>query len=386
MNIVYICPNFPENLSRFCVQLHRHGVTVLGIGDAEYHDIDPEIRDSLSEYYRVSSLEDDDQVLQAGYYFKGKYGPIDRVESMQEYWIPLEAYLRDQLDVPGFKSDDLRVIHHKSLMKGKFKSAGLRSARGEVLKDEKQAKKFARKIGYPLILKPEYKTERGTTYKIENEEDLNSFLALKEDHPYLMEEFIKGELVTYDGLIDDSGKVVFSTMMKFPRQIIDVVKKDTHLCYFIKREVSADIRKAGEKIIKTFDLSNTFFHFEFFITDRWKKLYALEIHTRPPGLLTTDMWNYAYDIDIYDKWARFVSQGIWEDPGPVKYFVGYVGRKNHIDYHHSHEEVLEYCWPGLVHYEKIPAVFHDLGGDIAYIVRAEELEELLPSIEYIQSC
>lgn len=38
----------------------------------------------------------------------------------------------------------------------------------------------------------------------------------------------------------------------------------------------------------------------FFRNDR---IVALEVNTRPPVGLTTDMFNYANDIDIYGEWA-----------------------------------------------------------------------------------
>ena len=60
MNFVYISPNFPENHWHFCDRLRRNGVTVLGIGDCPYDDLRRELKESLNEYYKVSSLENYD--------------------------------------------------------------------------------------------------------------------------------------------------------------------------------------------------------------------------------------------------------------------------------------------------------------------------------------
>ena len=62
MNVVFISPHFPLYFHNFCSQLKIRGVNVLGIGDASYQEISKETKDSLSEYYRVGSLENYDEV------------------------------------------------------------------------------------------------------------------------------------------------------------------------------------------------------------------------------------------------------------------------------------------------------------------------------------
>ena len=56
-NFVFISPNFPDNYWNFCRRLKENGLNVLGIGDCPYDDLTAELRSSLNEYYKVSSLE-----------------------------------------------------------------------------------------------------------------------------------------------------------------------------------------------------------------------------------------------------------------------------------------------------------------------------------------
>ena len=63
MNVVFISPHFPLYFHNFCSRLKIRGVNVLGIGDASYQEISKETKDSLSEYYRVDSLENYDEVI-----------------------------------------------------------------------------------------------------------------------------------------------------------------------------------------------------------------------------------------------------------------------------------------------------------------------------------
>ena len=69
MNFVFISPNFPHTYWQFCDRLKKRGVNVLGIGDASYDSLDRSLRDSLTEYYRVSSMENYDEMLRAIGYF-----------------------------------------------------------------------------------------------------------------------------------------------------------------------------------------------------------------------------------------------------------------------------------------------------------------------------
>ena len=65
MNFIFISPNFPQTYWNFCDRLRRRGVTVLGIGDASYDSLEPQLKGALNEYYRVDSLEVYEAVFKA---------------------------------------------------------------------------------------------------------------------------------------------------------------------------------------------------------------------------------------------------------------------------------------------------------------------------------
>ena len=118
MNFIFISPNFPRTYWQFCDRLRQNGVTVLGIGDAAYDGLEAELKDSLTEYYKVGSLEDYDQVYRAVAFFAFKYGKIDWIESLNEYWLEQDARLRTDFNVKtGIQADRISFIKEKSLMK-----------------------------------------------------------------------------------------------------------------------------------------------------------------------------------------------------------------------------------------------------------------------------
>ena len=73
MNFVFISPAFPENYYNFCNSLKINNVNVLGIGDTPYEQLTNNVKNSLTEYYKVNSLENYDEVYKAVAFFAFKY-------------------------------------------------------------------------------------------------------------------------------------------------------------------------------------------------------------------------------------------------------------------------------------------------------------------------
>ena len=99
MNFVFISPHFPHTYWQFCQWLSKNGVRVLAIADVHYDLLQPELKESLTEYYRVGSLENYDEVYRGVAYFAYRYGRIDWIESNNEYWLEQDAQLRTDFNV-----------------------------------------------------------------------------------------------------------------------------------------------------------------------------------------------------------------------------------------------------------------------------------------------
>ena len=55
----------PQNFQQFTIELANKGITVLGIGQEPYEQLDEPLRNSLTEYFRVDNLENIDEVKRA---------------------------------------------------------------------------------------------------------------------------------------------------------------------------------------------------------------------------------------------------------------------------------------------------------------------------------
>lgn len=85
-------------------ELKKNGMNVLGIGDQPYEELNPELKENLHEYYKVSNLENYDEVYRGVAFLIFKYGPIDWLESNNEYWLERDARLRTAFHITsGFQ-------------------------------------------------------------------------------------------------------------------------------------------------------------------------------------------------------------------------------------------------------------------------------------------
>ncbi len=210
MNVVILSPHFPPNYVQFSVWLRRLGVNVLGIADEPYEKLSPELREALAEYYYVDDMHNYDQILRACGHFTHRHGKIDRFESHNEYWLETDARIRTDFNVYGIRLDEIPKIRYKSQMKKVFEKAGIPVARGVLVKTPERARRFVGDVGYPVVAKPDGGVGAAATFKIHDDAEMESFFGQKPDVEYIMEEFVEGEICTFDGLTDRAATWSFS--------------------------------------------------------------------------------------------------------------------------------------------------------------------------------
>jgi biotin carboxylase len=384
MNYVFISPYFPDQFKYFCQELKNAGATVLGLGDNSFHNLSDELKSSLTEYYKVSDLHNYDELVRALGYFTYKYGKINRIDSLNEYWLETEAKLRTDFNIAGINMDQIENVRKKSKMKEVFKKAGIKVAAGEIITSEKSAKEFIKKYGYPVVAKPDAGVGALGTYKINNATDLKKFFETKLPSEYIMEEYISGTIYSFDGLVDKSGNIIFYTSHKYGQGIMETVNEDKHIVYYSLRKIPVKLEKAGRKVVQAFAITERFFHLEFFLTPE-NEFVALEVNMRPPGGYTTDMFNFANDFNIYQIWADLIVHNKTEIAYDRKYHCGYASRKFSINYKYSHHEVLAKYDEHISHHAHIAGVFRSALGDYGYIFRTENEKQIQEIADFIHA-
>lgn len=382
MNYVYFSPHFPNNYYPFVINLRKDGANVLGIGDAPFDQLSNSLKHHLTEYYRVSDMHNYDELLRAVGYFTHRYGKIDRFESHNEYWLETEAHIRTDFNIEGPKTSEIAWVKQKSLMKEIYQQAGIPVARGRIIRDYDDAQRLIAEVGTPVVAKPDKGVGAAATYKIHNEQDLQHFFSSKPPVDYLFEEFIQGQVVSFDGLVNQDGKVVFSTVDVFRQGVMETVNHDLDFFYYSLREIPQDLEEIGLRTVKAFNIHARFFHLEYFRTSDGR-IIALEVNMRPPGGLTTDMYNYANDFDIYAEYANMIVHNRFDVKVTRPYYCGYLGRKHHIHYALPHHEVLSEFTDLLVHHQPMSSILRNALGDYGYILRSPHLKDILAAEQVI---
>lgn len=392
MNFVFISPHVPHTYWEFCQRLKQNGVTVLGIADAPYEELPKELQESLTEYYRVANMEDYDQMYRAVAYFAFKYGKIDWIESNNEYWLQQDARLRTDFHVTtGIMSDKVDFIKEKALMKVFYAKGGVPSARQIKASEGYEAvKAFAQKTGYPIIAKPNVGVGASDTHKIHSDEELQAFYACDRSI-YVVEEFVTGDICSYDAVIDPKGTPLFESMTAWPPSIMDIVNKQLELTYYVDKDMPDALRALGRKTVAAFGITSRFVHLEFFRLDRDREglgkagdFVGLEVNMRPAGGYTPDMMNYAHSTDVYKIWADMVAFGENRTTQGEQFYCAYASRRDQYAYVHTHEEVLDKYAKAIVMCERLPEAFAPAMGQQMYTVKLRTLDEVHDFFNFVQ--
>ena len=384
-NFIFISPNFPTNYWKFCAELKKNGMNVLGIGDCPYNQLMPELRGSLNEYYKVSSLENYDEVFRAVAFLTYKHGKIDWLESNNEYWLERDAALRTAFNIEtGFKTADMQPVKFKSAMKAYYAKAGIKTARWHIVRDYTGCKDFVREVGYPVIVKPDNGVGASHTYKLKSDDELNYFFATKDETLYIMEEYVNGTVHTYDAIINSKGEPLFETGNVTMDSIMDIVNTRGNSCYYIEKNLPDAMRDVGRRTVAAFGVKSRFVHLEFFVLNEdqpalGKKgdILGLEVNMRPSGGFSADMFNFANSTDVYKIWADMVAydRSTLSSEGREHFYCCFCGRRDGKNFVMNHAAIMAKYGDRIKMVQRIPKALSDAMADMMYLANLRTEEE-----------
>lgn len=385
MNFLLISPHFPENFKPFAYELRKKGVNVLGIGDTPYQSLGAELQNALTEYYLVNDLEDTAEVKRAVAHLFFNHGPIDRIESHNEYWLELDAELREQFNVPGVRPDELRKTKYKSEMKKVFRKAGVPVVDGTVVYKKPDIERAINHLSLPVIAKPDNGVGSAATYKLQTDEDVRYFEENFDDSvPYFLEQMIASDrLGTYDGLLDSDGNIVFETSLVYSQPTLEFMDGKADMAYYILKEVDPKLAEYGRSIVREFGMKERFFHIEFFKMPDGD-FVALEYNNRLAGNFAVDMYNFSHSINLFKEYASIVmGESFSANPAVEKQLCVGVTRRDLYDYAHSSKQINEKYGKQIKLNQQMPTAFSELMGNQFFAILAETQEEVDEIIAYI---
>jgi hypothetical protein len=383
MNVLFLSPHFPPNFKHFVFALRDAGAKVLGMGDAPPHEVADELKGAMAEYVCVPDMFNRyDAMRDTAADLVKRHGTIDRVDSQNEHWLEHEARLREAFDIWGQRTIDLSRNRRKLGMKHLFREAGVPVAPAELVTSVEQCKAFANHWGFPLILKPDVGVGAAGAQRVDNMQQLEKALdPLPKDT--VIEKFVKGTIVTFDGLADRDSSPIFWTSHVYSSGIMEIVAQRLTFHYYNFRDIPPALEQHGRRIVQRFGVRERFFHIEFFETEAGK-YHALEINVRPPGGFSMDMMNYSADLDLYKIWARLVVHNENALKFERKYHFAHVGRRDEAKYKLNHEQITKDLPVKFVHHPHMPHLWRPVMGDSVYLIGDAKLETLRRGIEMIE--
>ncbi len=392
MNFIFISPQFPKHYWNFCDRLHKNGVNVLGIGDTPFSELREELKAALTEYYFVPNLGNYEEMFKAVAFFSFKYGKIDWLESNNEFWLEQDARLRTDFHITtGEQFENIGRIKNKSAMKIYYAKAGVPTARLHKITDLTAAKNFIAEVGYPVIVKPDVGVGASDTFKLENDEHLEKFFETLPEVPYVMEEFVTGDICSYDAILNSNSEPLLESMTVWPPSVMDIVLKKLDLSYYTAAYAPEKLCKVGRATAKAFGVKSRFVHLEFFRLTKAKAglsevgdFVGLEVNMRPAGGYTPDMMNFAHSTDVYQIWADMIT----DDKRKLKddgehFYCAYASRRDCHQYVHTHEEILSRYGKNIVMCERMPEMMVPQMGNQMYTAKLSDLQSTEEFIKFV---
>lgn len=327
-----------------------------------------------------------DWMIDTVQYIKNKYGEVDYAKSNNEYWLKNDSKLREWFNVKnGYRFNELETYQSKSKMKEFFNKAGVKTARYILVESLEKSLDFVSKVGYPVFAKPDSGVGASSTFKIHNEEELRNFHNQYLGEQYIMEEFLDGFIVSFDGIANSKSEVTIAFKETFPTPIAEVVTTNSGVFYFAETNMPDEYRKMGERIVKAFNIKSRCFHIELFQLNSDRpglankgEIVALEANLRSPGGNTPDLLNLVSKVNYYDAYAQMITEDIANLDNVTNLIAFSINRKNEYNYVLNSWEIMQKYAANLQQNGFYPQSFRNAMGDEYFFFVFDRNDKSIP--------
>ncbi len=337
MHVLFVEPRFPENQREFPRALAAVGARVTGIGEAPLEALDGELRSRLYRYERVSSVCDEGEMLATVRRAQEREW-VDRLEATVEAHILPAARVRAACTIPGTSVETAFLCRDKPAMKEFLRAHGVPCAASDAVASAEEARAFAARVGFPIVLKPRAGAGAADTDRIDNADELEGAIrrhAIDRGNSVAAEEFVEGHEAFYDTLTV-GGEVVYDFISHYYPGVLEAMRTRWISPYLIttnrvEAESYAEVKAMGSKVNRELGIGTSATHMEWFFGPKGLKFN--EIGCRPPGVQAWDLYSAANEIDLYREWANAVVHGRVEAPLSRRYSAAMIALRPDRDGH-----------------------------------------------------
>ncbi len=284
-----------------------------GIGEPSAEDLEPELGGWLHGYERVGSVCDEQEMLATVRRLQGREW-VDRLEATVEAHVLPVARVREAAGIPGTSVGTAFLCRDKPAMKAFLREHGVPCAQSGGVSSSDEAREFARRVGFPIILKPRSGAGAADTERIDDFGELERAIVahgIDRGRSVAAEEFVEGHEAFYDTLCID-GRVAHEFISHYYPGVLESLRDRRISPYLITtNRLDApgyeEVRQLGQKVIREMDIGTSATHMEWFFGP--KGLKFSEIGCRPAGVGTWDLYSAANEMDLYRAWAAALVHG-----------------------------------------------------------------------------
>ncbi len=332
MHVLFVEPKFPANQRQFVRALAAVGAKVTGVGE---HPPDAELASWMHAFERVPSVVNEDAMLDAVRRVQSR-GWVDRLEATIEAHILPVAHVREKCRIPGTSVRTAFLCRDKPAMKEALRAAGVPCAQSVGTSDADEVRAFAKRVGYPLIIKPRSAAGASGTSRVDDAAALEKEIVahhVDRGAPVAVEEFIEGHEGFYDTLSID-GRVAHDFASHYYPGVLEAMRTRWISPQIITtNRLDApgydEVKAMGRKVIEALGIGTSATHMEWFYGP--KGLKFSEIGCRPPGVGVWDIYGAANDFDLFVEWASAVTSGKTTRPPSRRYAAGMIALRPSCD-------------------------------------------------------
>ncbi len=337
MNVVFVEPAFPDNQREFVRALKKVGARVIGVGERPLDWLDEQVRGWIDEYEKVASVTDESALHRAVRRIQDRLW-VDRLEATVEAHILTVAKVREACDIPGTSVRTAWLCRDKPSMKEVLRDAGIPCAQSLGTTDPEEAREFARRVGYPIVVKPRDAAGAAGTWRVDDDGELEAVIRgsrLADGSPVALEEFIEGHEGYFDTLTV-SGEIRHEFATHYYPNVLEAMRTrwispQMVTTNRLDQPGYREVREMGREVIRILGIDTSATHMEWFFGP--KGLKFSEIGCRPPGVCQWDVYCAANEFDLYEDWANAVVHGrTWLTPSR-RYSAGMIALRPERDGH-----------------------------------------------------
>jgi hypothetical protein len=345
MNVVFVEPCFPYNQREFVRGLAEAGATVVGIGERPRDWLDGQMKSWLFDYIQIRSVVDEAALEEAVKYVQSRLW-VDRLEATVEAHIMPAANVRERRGIPGTSVRTAYLCRDKPAMKQALREAGIPCAQSTGADNARQARAFAERVGFPLIVKPRSAAGAAGTYRVTNGAELEHAIresGLERGAAVAVEEFIEG----HEGFLDTicvNGEVAYEFITHYYPNVLEAMRTrwiSPQMIATNRVDASGydEVKLMARRVIAALGIGTSATHMEWFFGP--KGLRFSEIGCRPPGVGQWDVYCAANEMDLYKDWGAAIVHGRTFQRPSRRYSGGMIALRPDRDGRITHYEGVE---------------------------------------------